>query len=217
MHDPPDLDRLDTLASKCCETIEGLNNLHLPENDEEDQVIWQGMLNGDELYKDFVVYSASMATEEPIAWRGHFGLGLKAANRELRLKAFKAVKASIKEICGDTQIRTKIERMEVMDDVINNAELVRQSLPALGVAIGNENLLQVKAAYPFNCEDFAYYLKHIPGAMYWLGASNEALGKNARLHTSNFDVDESCIPFGIKTFSSMLIDLLLREGEINEL
>ncbi|MCJ7695211.1 MAG: amidohydrolase [Anaerolineaceae bacterium] len=212
-HDPPDLDRLDTLAAKCCETIEGLNTLHIPENDVEDQVVWQGMLDGDEIYRNFVVYSASMATEEPDAWRGHFGLGLKAANRELHLQAYKKVKASIKEVCGDAQVRSKIERMEVMDDVVNNTELVRQSLPALSTALGEENLLQVKAAYPFNCEDFAYYLKHIPGAMYWLGGSNPEKGKHARLHTPNFDVDEACIPFGVQVFSTLLIDLLTREGE----
>jgi metal-dependent amidase/aminoacylase/carboxypeptidase family protein len=72
------------------------------------------------------------------------------------------------------------------------------------MSIGVSNSLKLEAAFPFNCEDFAYFTRHIPGAMYWLGASDPSHGKYAMLHTPDFDIDESCLKTGMSAMSAIL-------------
>jgi metal-dependent amidase/aminoacylase/carboxypeptidase family protein len=98
-----------------------------------------------------------------------------------------------------------------MPDVRNHPELVHTTLPALRQAIGAPNVLQLQAAFPFNCEDFAYYTKLIPGAMYWLGAANPQKEQFAMLHTPNFDVDETCLSTGVMAMSALLIAALQQD------
>jgi metal-dependent amidase/aminoacylase/carboxypeptidase family protein len=81
-------------------------------------------------------------------------------------------------------------------------------LPALEASVGKNHLIQLKAAFPFNCEDFAYYTKEIPGAMFWLGAANPEEKKFAILHTPDFDIDESSLVTGTTAISSILIEML---------
>jgi metal-dependent amidase/aminoacylase/carboxypeptidase family protein len=95
-----------------------------------------------------------------------------------------------------------------MIDMINDTHLSQSTLPALNAAIGEDNLVHLKAAFPFNCEDFAYYAKEIPGAMVWLGAGNPEEGKYALLHTPDFDVDESCLITGTTAMAVLLIEAL---------
>lgn len=54
-------------------------------------------------------------------------------------------------------------------------------------------------------EDFSYYLKHVPGAMFRLGVAGEQVG-NASLHTSGFDIDENAISIGCKIMAASVIN-----------
>ena len=44
-------------------------------------------------------------------------------------------------------------------------------------------------------EDFAFYLKESPGAMFRIGCASERVG-NSGLHTSTFDVDDHTLLYG---------------------
>lgn len=46
-------------------------------------------------------------------------------------------------------------------------------------------------------EDFAYFLKHVPGCFYKLGCGNKAKGIDRPIHNNMFNVDENCIAIGI--------------------
>ncbi|MEM8598536.1 MAG: M20 family metallopeptidase [Bacteroidota bacterium] len=48
----------------------------------------------------------------------------------------------------------------------------------------------------FASEDFAWYLKEIPGSFYRLGTRNEARGITHGLHTPRFDIDEEALRLG---------------------
>lgn len=45
-------------------------------------------------------------------------------------------------------------------------------------------------------EDFAYFAQKVPSCFYRLGIGKTTKGKTAGLHTSNFDIDESCLETG---------------------
>lgn len=55
-----------------------------------------------------------------------------------------------------------------------------ESLRAVG------EVAMLRAAYPFNGEDFALFLRRVPGAMIFLGVANEAVGLHGITHATDF-------------------------------
>lgn len=199
---------LDAVARRCCQVINKFNNWHLPASWEEMEAFWKLMHIGPRQLNNFITYDATPNEEDPSAWEGQFGLGITAANPHLRLAALGRVRAALNTICGATRTHYNIEPMGSMLDMRNDPQLVLSNLPVLKTAVGPDHLFQLRAAFPFNCEDFAYYTKRIPGAMYWLAAANPAEGKFAMLHTPDFDVDERCILTGTIAMATLLINTL---------
>ena len=202
------ISHLDAIAARCCQVIQGFNKFQLPENWEDMQTFWQMMAAGPYDLRHFTIYEASLNEEEPSAWHGQFGVGVKAANHHLRLAAAGRIRASLERIGRLTHTRIRLERADSMLDMRNDPQLVRSTLFALENALGKNNLLHLQAAFPFNCEDFAFYTEIVPGAMYWLGGANPALGKYAMLHTPDFDVDEGCLITGTTAMAALLVSFL---------
>jgi amidohydrolase len=199
---------LDAIARRCCQVIRSFNKYELPETWDAMEAFWRLMQNPPDSLRNFITYNASLDDEDPEAWHGQFGIGIKAANHHLRRTAIGRIKASLNTICLTTNTHYELEPMSSMLDMRNTTHLVRRSLPALEKTIGARNLTALKAAFPFNCEDFAYYTKHIPGAMYWLGGANPTENKYAILHTPNFDVDERCMITGSASMAALLLNAL---------
>lgn len=199
---------LDAVAERCCQVIRSFNRWELPNTWEEMQSFWQKLQDGSHALRHFIVYDASRDPEDPSAWPGQFGIGIKAANHHLRRTAIGRIKASLNTICRVTRTHYRLDPMGSMIDMRNDPALVHAVLPPLQEAVGPLNLRQLQAAFPFNCEDFAYYTKQIPGLMIWLGAADPKVGKFAMLHTPNFDVDETCIKTGVLAMSAMLLHRL---------
>jgi len=55
-------------------------------------------------------------------------------------------------------------------------------------------------------EDFAYFLREVPGTFIFLGAGNEKRGICAPHHSAEFDIDESALPRG----TELLVRLAIR-------
>jgi amidohydrolase len=200
---------LESIARRCCQSILKLNKWHLPSTWPEMQSFWQTMQTEPEHLHRFIIYDASTDEEEPEAWQGYFGIGIKAADPHLRRAALGRIKACLNPICQATHTHYHLETVGTMMDLRNAPHLVQSTLPALKTAIGEENTVHFKAAFPFNCEDFAFYTKHIPGAMYWLGAADPSQGRYAMLHTPDFDVDEHCMITGAHAMAALLLETLL--------
>ena len=200
---------LNAVGIRCCQVIQNFNKFHLPLTWKNMRAFWQMMQEGPHDLQHFMVFDATMNEENPSAWVGEFGIGIKAANHHLRRAALGRIRAALNTICRATRTQYRIEPMGTMLDMRNNQHLVRSSLPALRKAIGNKNLIALKAAFPFNCEDFAYFTQQIPGAMYWLGAADPSKGKYAMLHTPDFDVDERCLETGTIAMATILFNSLL--------
>lgn len=52
-------------------------------------------------------------------------------------------------------------------------------------------------------EDFAYYLKHVPGCFIQLGCRNEEKGCIYPIHHPKFNLDEECIKVGMQVFINL--------------
>ena len=203
-------ERLDTIAQHCCAAIQELNQWHLPETWEEMQEFWKYLQKPPKSLRNFQIFDASLDEEDPDAWHGEFGVGIKAATPNLRRTALGRVRSAINRISRSAKLNYYIEPMGSMIDMRNDTDLVKSTLPALKASIGGKNLIHLQAAFPFNCEDFAYYTKEVSVAMVWLGAGNPDEGKYALLHTPDFDVDETCLVTGTTAMASLLIESLFQ-------
>ena len=198
---------LDDVAERCCRAIREMNIWHLPETWPQMQRFCDLMQQGPPELERFIVFDASRNPEHPDAWPGQFGVGIKAANPHLRRAALGRIKAALNTICGAAHVRYRLEPVGSMPDMRNDPELVRETLPDLEMAFSSD-LLHVKSSFPFNCEDFAFYTRTVPGAMVWIGGANPEQGKFAMLHTPDFDVDEDCLVSGARAMTTLLLSAL---------
>jgi metal-dependent amidase/aminoacylase/carboxypeptidase family protein len=77
--------------------------------------------------------------------------------------------------------------------------------------LGREHVL-MKQFPSLGGEDFSYFIDGSAkgGAFYHLGCGNTAKGITAALHNQQFDVDEDCIPLGIKLQMAFVQKLLAK-------
>jgi amidohydrolase len=54
-------------------------------------------------------------------------------------------------------------------------------------------------------EDFAYFLREVPGAFAFLGAGNVERGITAPHHSPSFDIDESVLPLGARLLAEIAL------------
>jgi metal-dependent amidase/aminoacylase/carboxypeptidase family protein len=58
-------------------------------------------------------------------------------------------------------------------------------------------------------EDFAYFAEEVPSCFYRLGVRNEQKGIVSNLHSSTFDVDETCLIPGVGLMAWFAINRLM--------
>lgn len=71
-----------------------------------------------------------------------------------------------------------------------------------------ENSVQFIPKPSMGAEDFARYLQHTAGAMFFLGIRNKEIGAAYGWHHPKFMVDEAAIPFGAAVLTKATLDFL---------
>jgi len=92
--------------------------------------------------------------------------------------------------------KVTVEMGHGCDSVRNAPMLVGCVRDAANTVLGTDGVREIPRA-SMGSEDFAFYLAHVPGAMFRLGCSPSAEGSSG-LHTPTFDVDEEAIRYGAK-------------------
>ncbi|MDF2669511.1 MAG: amidohydrolase [Paenibacillus sp.] len=73
--------------------------------------------------------------------------------------------------------------------------------------IGREN--RIEAAPTLAGEDFAIYLKHVPGCFFWLGSGPQEGAEQAfGLHHPKFTLNEQCLPLGASLLAGVALNRL---------
>ncbi|WP_124059009.1 M20 metallopeptidase family protein [Vaginisenegalia massiliensis] len=91
--------------------------------------------------------------------------------------------------------------------VLNDAQVVEESVAALSRQFGPDRLFACQEAL-MGGEDFAFYLKEVPGAYFFLTNPGMIEGAFHGHHHPKFDVDESYFALGAATFVSLALDYL---------
>lgn len=80
--------------------------------------------------------------------------------------------------------------------VINNKELV-DVIKNNTIDIFEEDKFIMRENASLGGEDFGFYTEHCEGAFFHLGCRSEEKGLISPLHTSDFELDEDCLPLGV--------------------
>ncbi|MDF1655763.1 MAG: amidohydrolase [Coxiellaceae bacterium] len=89
----------------------------------------------------------------------------------------------------------KLDYVEGYDALVNHAVGVER-IASSAAQIVDEGIIDTNAEPVGFGEDFCYYLQHKPGAFFMLGSGNKSKGITHGLHSSEFDIDEDCLPIG---------------------
>ena len=108
---------------------------------------------------------------------------------------------SLANSCG---AEAKVIFREITPAVNNNSEINRVLRDSGIKVLGQENVIELQKP-SLGAEDFAEFLKVIPGAMFRLGVSSS--NGWAPLHSSKFDPDERAIAVGIKVITESIVKL----------
>jgi len=93
-------------------------------------------------------------------------------------------------------------------DTINDQDLLDASVPTIRSRVGNDGVVVTNAPIPYFGEDFSFFQREIPGALFWLGVSNSEKGTVGLPHSPNYVADEGSIQVGARTMAAVILELL---------
>jgi len=117
---------------------------------------------------------------------------LEPAIRDLVLRRLSETVTGIASSFG---ARAEVEIRSSYDSLVNHDAMVDVVRAGACRMLGDESVVIVSRP-SLGVEDFAFYLRQVPGAFYSLGVRNEARGIVHPVHNELFDVDEECLAYG---------------------
>ncbi|WP_129662492.1 amidohydrolase [Phytoactinopolyspora endophytica] len=110
----------------------------------------------------------------------------------------------VTKVCGADMAERVAFWGEPFPAMVCDANLSEQAGEYFGSVLGQENITVLHGFYPYNGDDFALFLDRIPGAMFYLGVSNESTGQLGLPHAPQFSADESAIGIGTRAVAGWL-------------
>jgi metal-dependent amidase/aminoacylase/carboxypeptidase family protein len=143
-------------------------------------------------------------------------------NNEIRLKAFFrfAQVGFVKEIIEELQriiidykdnrnYEVMMEPLKIIPPVYNDEKESEEACLILREIIG-DNAVRIRNEFPpHGSDDFALFQNELAGGLFFfLGCANREKNIKTGMHQPNFDIDEDCLEFGVKTMSMFLCELM---------
>jgi amidohydrolase len=111
------------------------------------------------------------------------------------------------QVVAPTGASIKVDYDPGVPAVVNDGTMVGIQTQAAVAAFGPESVSDTPQS--MGGEDFAWYLKKVPGALARLGVRSPGAGPPPDLHTSDFDLDERALAVGVR-FTAAILDELWR-------
>lgn len=135
--------------------------------------------------------------------------------RSYSLELNESIKEKMKKILERNVVgnggRYEYKVNDGLPPLINEIEIVNRAKKSFDKVLDKETILIDKGK--MGSEDFVYYLKDKPGAMFWLGARSDSKGKVYHLHNPRFNFDENALFLGVKCFVQYALDQKTTEDE----
>jgi amidohydrolase len=121
---------------------------------------------------------------------------VRTLDRTIRRQTMEHVCRLAEGVGQTTETRIEVHFGLASDSVDNDPDLMRMIRRAGEDILGRHGLQEILRP-SMGSEDFAFYLKHVPGAMLRLGSGSDRQGRSP-LHTPAFDIDELALTIGAK-------------------
>ncbi len=135
---------------------------------------------------------------------------LRTLDESVRDRTKSLINQIARAVSVGTQTRIEVRFGESTPPVDNHGELVELLWNAAAETAGPNAPEQIPRA-SMGSEDFSYYGKHAPAAMFRLGCVSDRAG-GAGLHTPTFDIDEESLRIGALVMSHSALSWLERYG-----
>ncbi|MHB1216623.1 MAG: M20 metallopeptidase family protein [Alphaproteobacteria bacterium] len=113
----------------------------------------------------------------------------------LRGEVARLIESIARDVARANGAEASFETLEGEPVLLNDAPLTDLVRRAASDVLGAERVTEVRRP-SMGSEDFAYYVRVVPGTMFRLGIRNEEAGMVHPLHHPEFAVDERAIPVG---------------------
>ncbi|MEF2071619.1 M20 metallopeptidase family protein [Consotaella aegiceratis] len=119
------------------------------------------------------------------------------------------VRAAIQRVCRGIAEVHGVEVRPIFHQgvppVVNDSEILEPVLAAVEAQIGPENVMVLPQG-SMGSEDYAEFSTRFPSAHLRIGSRLE--GHETMLHRSDFDLDERCIPTGVRAMAAAMIRMM---------
>ena len=119
---------------------------------------------------------------------------LRYLNTELKVRLHDIFDETVKGVERMTDAKISWSIPYTSPGVFNDEMVTDILIQAAEQSLGIKHIEFMKES-SMGGEDFAYYLKHIPGSYYRIGCFD---GASTDVHTPTFDVDDACVPTAVK-------------------
>jgi len=126
---------------------------------------------------------------------------IRTLNEKLRKKSLKLIERTLKGITISSGAKFKFEISPGYPELVNDEKLTEFAQKSAKDFTGAKNVF--KAERIMGAEDFAYYLKKVPGTFYRIG-----VGNTSDIHTPTINIDESALPTGAAFLAYLAWDYL---------
>ena len=126
---------------------------------------------------------------------------IRTLNEKLRKKSLKLIERTVKGITSAAGGDYKFEISPGYPELINDNKLTEFAAASAREYAGNKNVFDAEKL--MGAEDFAFYLKKVPGSFYRIGAGN-----TSDIHTPTINIDEKTLPEGAGFMAYLAIDYL---------
>ncbi|SNX53027.1 amidohydrolase [Thermoanaerobacterium sp. RBIITD] len=141
-----------------------------------------------------------------IANKVHMSGIIRMLNEEKRDETVAKVEDIARCIAKSMGGKAEFSRIAGYPCLINDEKILKILKSSAANIVGEENIKNVLPT--LGVEDFAYFLKEVPGCFYKLGCGNKAKGIDKPIHNNMFNVDEECIAYGIAVHVNTVINFL---------
>lgn len=134
---------------------------------------------------------------------------VRTFDNKMRLDVIDRIKRTTGSIAASTGATATISFDEKTLVTFNDAALVSNTLPALQIAAGRENVKEIN--WITGSEDFSYYSEKAPSFFFFLGGMPKGNdpAKAPAHHTADFYIDESGFDVGVKSLCEIVFNYAL--------
>jgi amidohydrolase len=122
---------------------------------------------------------------------------LRSLSEESREKILNGARDLLSGLCSYTHAEFEADFKRGIPVLVNDDGYTRQAQGMAERIVGARNVRVLKSG-SMAAEDFACFLKEVPGTFVWIGAGNKDRGLVSPIHNPTFDFDEDALAVGAK-------------------